>query len=384
MPDPHAPFALTDAILFTGETFIEQQALLVKAGRIVDIVPVAAIPEGYQRQSYPHAILAPGFIDTQVNGGDNVLLNENPTIEGVLRIVQAHRKTGTTRILPTCVTDDRAIMQRSIEAVRAARLLDTSILGVHQEGPHLNPDYQGAHHLQWLCELSPEDIARYKAMDGEIYILTLAPERTKPGQIQQLVQQGITVCIGHTDATQEQVKAALAEGARGFTHLYTRMPPIRTRAPGVAVYAMNDANSYCGIIGDGAHVDPELIRLALRAKEKDRLYFVSDASPAAGAKNPQPFKMSGVMAYPQDKVCVNESGTIVGAQLTLGECVVEAIKTMKLPPETVLRMASTIPAAFLGLNKKFGYLLPDFQADIVALDHNFKATAVWRSGEKVV
>ncbi|MDD3183624.1 MAG: amidohydrolase family protein, partial [Alphaproteobacteria bacterium] len=148
-------------------------------------------------------------------------------------------------------------------------------------------------------------------------------------------------------------------------------------------YAMNDADSYCGIIGDGTHVDPELVKLALRAKKKDRLYFVSDASPAAGAEKAQPFKMSGVMAYPQDKICVNESGTIVGAKLTLGECVVEAIKRMKLPPETVLRMASTIPAAFLGLDKKFGYLLPNFEADIVALDHNFKATAVWRSGEKV-
>jgi N-acetylglucosamine-6-phosphate deacetylase len=162
------------------------------------------------------------------------------------------------------------------------------------------------------------------------------------------------------------------------------MPPIKTRDPGVAVIALNDNETYAGLIADGFHIDPELVRLVVKAKAPDKLFMVSDAAPCAGAITAKPYIMGGVRVTPQNGHCVNDDGTLAGAQKTLGECVPFAIKEIKLDPERVLRMASTIPADFLGLGKRFGRLLPNYTADIVGLDQSFAPSSVWQNGIKIV
>lgn len=383
MTNTASPYALTDAIVFTGETFVEKQAVLVKDAQIVDLVPTGQIPDTFAPVSCANQILAPGFIDCQVNGGGNVLLNDQPTVEGVLAIAAAHRRTGTTRLIPTCISDKPEIMHAALLAVREARKIEPSVLGVHFEGPHLSPSLSGAHDMNLIRPMTEADMAVYQAEAGEIFILTLSPDMVSPAQISQLIRQGITVSIGHCAASLEDVQAALDAGVRSFTHIMTRMPPIKTREPGVAVLALNDRHSYAGLIADGHHLHPELVRLVVRAKTEDRLYMVSDAAPPAGADHPLPYTMGGVNVTPKDGLCVNDEGVICGAHDTLGQCVATAIRSIRLDPERVLRMASTIPAEFLGMGGRLGKLLPGFQADIVALDHTFKAQSVWRDGLRV-
>jgi len=383
MTNAPAPFALTDSILFTGEAFVEKQALLVREGHVVDIVPNHVIPSDFPTIPCAGQILAPAFIDCQVNGGGNILLNNTPTVDGVLAIAAAHRKSGTTRLLPTCISDTAEVMSAALHATREARNRDPSVLGVHFEGPHLSPAMSGAHESQLIRPMSQADLDLYRAETGEKFILTLSPEQATPDQIRQLVRQGLIVSIGHSCANGPQVTAALDAGVTSFTHILNRMPPISTRDPGVAVYALNHRASYAGIIADGFHIDPELVRLVVRAKDPDRLYMVSDAAPPAGADIPLPYIMGGVRVTPKDGKCINDNGVVAAAGATLGQCVPIAIKEIRLDPEQVLRMASTIPAAFLGLGQSLGKLLPTYKADIVAMDMSFKTQAVWRDGIKV-
>ncbi|MGE4352368.1 MAG: N-acetylglucosamine-6-phosphate deacetylase [Bdellovibrionales bacterium] len=376
--------ALTDAILFTGEAFVEGQTLLVQDGKIVDIVAKGSVPAGFERVSCAHSILAPAFIDCQVNGGGNVLLNATPTAEGVLTIARAHRKTGTTRLLPTCISDTPDVMAASLQAVRAARVADSSILGIHFEGPHLSPELSGAHDLSLIRPMEDRDEALYRAQEGEVFLLTLSPEQVSLDQISKIKRQGVIVSIGHCAASLEQVQTAIDAGVTGFTHIMNRMPPVRTREPGVAVLALNDTTTYAGVILDGMHLHPELARLVVRSKAEDKLFMVSDAAPPAGAETPLPYVMGGERVVPDAQGrCINDKGVITGAHRTLGECVPVAIRDIRLDPERVLRMASTIPAAFLGLGDRFGKLLPGFVADIVQLDHGFKVQRVWQDGVTV-
>lgn len=383
MTMPSSPYALTDAIVFTGEAFVEKHAILVKERHVVDLVPKARIPDGYQVTSCANQILAPAFIDCQVNGGGNVSLNDTPTVEAVLQIAAAHRKSGTTRLIPTCISDTPETMRAALQAVRGAMKIDAGILGTHFEGPHLSPSLSGAHDIALIRPVGDADMTLYCAEAGEIFILTLSPEQVTPAQIQKLVEQNIIVSIGHSCASLEEVQAALNAGARSFTHIMNRMPPIKTRDPGVAVLALNDRNSYAGLIADGFHIHPELVRLVVRSKAEDRLYMVSDAAPPAGADTPLPYTMGGVKVTPKDGKCINEKGVVAAALNTLGECVPIAIRDLRLDPERVLRMASTIPAEFLGIGDRLGKILPGYQADIVALDHSFKAQSVWTNGAKV-
>lgn len=381
-----ASFALTDAIVFTGETFVENQALCIQDGHVLDIVSNDKVPADFARIALPHNILAPGFIDCQVNGGGNVLLNNTPTKDGVLAIAAAHRRTGTTRLLPTVITDTVDIMESAIAATRQARAQDASIIGIHLEGPHISPIHTGIHNAAFVRAPDAQDMQRYHPVDGETMMITVAPETVPAQTIAQLTAQNIIVSLGHTLAAADQVREALTAGAKGFTHLYNRMKFMSSREANVVGVALDDDNSWCGMIGDSHHLAPELYRLAMKAKPEDKLFFVSDAGAPAGADDPQPYVMCGAKLYPDAArlLCVNPDGTLGSSIMTLGQIVSFAIKERKLAPERALRMASAIPAAYLGREKTLGKLLPTYQADIVALDHSFKAQAVWRAGQKVV
>lgn len=384
MTETQTTFALTDALIFTGDVFVENQSLLVSNGKVLDIVRNSAIPDGYTPISCANQILAPGYIDCQVNGGDNVLFNDVPTTDGAIQIAKAHRKTGTTRLLPTCITDKPEIMKAAVQAARDARLVEPSVLGIHLEGPHISKEYKGAHNPLYVRTMSEGDEKLYRQESDEVFLLTLAPEEVQAEQIKRVSQNGVIVSLGHSCATQEQVKAAIKNGAKGFTHLFTRMPPITTRNAGMAAYALDEKEVYAGMIGDGIHLDHALMRLAVRVKgASDRLYLVSDAAPPAGAEAPSPYMMGGQKVTVQNGKCLNENGVVAGSSMTLGQCVATCIRDVRLDPEIVLRMASAVPAQFLGLDHRFGKLLPGYSADVVALDHSFKALSVWVNGQRV-
>ncbi len=373
--------AYCDAILFTGEAMVEGHALLADHGVVADIVPARKVPADARKIACDGLILAPGFIDAQANGGGGVLLNNAPTAETCLAIARTHRAQGTTRLLPTCLSDEPETMRRALAATRAARQTDAGILGVHLEGPCLSGDRRGVHKAACLHRLGADERELYRRQDGEIMLVTLAPECASPDDIAALAALGIRVALGHTAASPGLVRDALAAGAAGFTHLFNGMGGIAAREPGVAGVALDDRDSWCGLIADGHHVSAEMIRLALRAKPPGKVFLVSDAMPPAGCEKPEPFLLYGAEIRVENGRCVDQDGKLAGSSITLLDAARHCIRTVGVELEEALRMASLYPADFLGIAEKFGKLLPGYAADIVALTPELDIKGSWLNGE---
>ena len=369
--------ALADAVIFTGEAFVENHALLLQDGFVADIVANARVPTTARKVDCREQILAPGFVDCQVNGGGNLLFNASPTAETALAIAKAHAHYGTTSLLLTCISDTPAIMRQALEAVRVARRQDKGILGIHFEGPHLSVEKRGVHHAGFLRDITEDDIALYRPDGDEIILVTLAPERVTTEQIQRLMEQGTKVSLGHTAATAEQTRAALKAGASGFTHLFNAMPPLSARADGPAGIALDDRDSWCGIIVDGQHVSDEMIRLAERAKPPGKLFFVSDAMPPAATPTPQDFQLYEKHHHYAKGRCFTEDNRLAGSAVTMAESVRLGVTRVGFDPAEVLKMASANPAAFLGKEKLCGSLLLNRRGSVVALDEAFRLRHVW-------
>ncbi|NTU76506.1 MAG: N-acetylglucosamine-6-phosphate deacetylase [Alphaproteobacteria bacterium] len=325
-------------------------------------------------------ILAPGYIDCQVNGGGGVLFNNEPTIQALQTLVKAHTRRGTTRLLPTCTSDSSKVMERALAASRKARAKNASILGIHFEGPHLSEARRGVHAANFLRDMTAEDLGFYLPQDDEIMLLTVAPERVAPEQIDLLRTQGALISLGHTAGKPHEVREALKAGASCFTHLFNGMGGFDARTPGPSGVALDDRNSWCSLIADGHHLSAEALRLAIRAKLVGKAFFVSDAMPPAACEVPASFSLYGEPISVENGQCVTAEGRLAGSSATLADCVRHSILKEEIPSEEALRMASTYPAAFLGLGKKFGKLLPDYVADIVAVNQAFEVQKVWVGG----
>ncbi|MDX2027826.1 MAG: N-acetylglucosamine-6-phosphate deacetylase [Alphaproteobacteria bacterium] len=376
MPSSSSLTALCDAAIFTGEAMVEGHALLIQDGKIVDIVAQGKIPGDAQKTSHGGHILAPGFIDAQVNGGGNILFNNTPTAEACLAIAKAHRRYGTTRILPTCITDTPEITRQAVVAAREARKKDKSILGIHIEGPHLGMERRGVHKADYLRPLNPADMQLYRPQNGEVMLITVAPENTSPENIKALRQQGVIISLGHTQAKPEEIHAVLTAGATGFTHLFNGMGGISARDASPAQVALDDRDSWCGLIADGHHVSAEMIRLALRAKPKGKIFLVSDAMAPAATDTPQPFQLYGEAIRVESGRCINHEGKLAGSSITLADAVRHCVQNVGVELEEALRMTSTYPAEFLGLGRQLGRLLPGYEADVIALNQELKASPV--------
>lgn len=376
---PHTIKAFCDATILTGEAMVEQHALLVRGDSIVDIVGNRHIPADAKKIPCPGQILAPGLIDAQVNGGGNRLLNNDPTVETCLAIAKAHRNYGTTGLLLTCISDTPEISAKALASIREAQKQDQTILGAHMEGPHLAEEKRGVHCSGALRPLSDADIAFYQPVGDEIMLLTVAPEAVTSADVQKLSQKCI-ISLGHSNALSRQIKVLLENGATGFTHLYNGMSGMSAREPGVAGTALDDRHSWCSLIADGHHVAPEMVRLALRAKPQGKVFLVSDAMAPAAAPQPGPFQLYGQPIKVENGCCVSAEGKLAGSAITLLDAVRYCIQEVGIEFDEALRMAATYPAAFLRIGHKFGKLLPNYAANIVALTPSLDLRAVWSVG----
>ncbi len=330
--------------VFDGQDLQRDMVLCVEGGRVAALVPVAEAPAGLRRVA---GTLAPGFVDLQVNGGGDVLLNHIQTPAGLATMAAAHRRFGTVAILPTVITDAPDVLERAADAVIAARGM-AGLLGLHIEGPHISIPRRGTHAAQLVRPLDAATLAvlrRLRAADVPVMI-TLAPEAVTPGQIAQIVAMGVTVSLGHTDATAAATRAALAEGASCFTHLFNAMSPMLNRTPGVTGAAIN-STAYCGIICDGIHVADEMVGLAIRARPvPDRMFLVSDAMPTVGGSDR--FTLYDMEIRLVDGRLVNAEGSLAGAHVTMAQSVKRLVDVVGVDLTTALRMAVSTPARVIG------------------------------------
>jgi N-acetylglucosamine-6-phosphate deacetylase len=373
--------ALVNGRILAGENIVNGQTVLLADDRVEAVVhaadPRCRDAAGVDLQGN---ILLPGFIDVQVNGGGGVLFNDDPSPESIRAIGAAHRQFGTTGFLPTLISDDLDTIAQAIAAVQSS--LDAQrpgALGIHIEGPFLNWARRGVHDPKHLRRLDNGVISLLCSLRGGRTVLTLAPELTTTDMIAQLAGGGVLVCAGHSDASYAQTAAAIAHGVRGFTHLFNAMAPLAPREPGIVGAALYDDNTWCGIIVDGYHVDPVMLKLALRCKRHDRFMLVTDAMPAVGSSAGS-FILQGRTIQVVDGVCRDENGTLAGTALDMASAVRNAVQLLDLSIAEAARMASEYPAAFLGLDQELGRIAPGFRANLVLLDDELQVQRTWIEG----
>ena len=362
--------------------FRDDVAVLVDGAHIAAIVPhddprVRNADDTYDLRGNT---LLPGFIDVQVNGGGGVLFNDAPTVETIRRIGAAHRRFGTTGFLPTLISDDADKMRAAIAAVDEAIARGVpGVLGIHLEGPYIAPARRGAHDAAKFRVPDANEIDLVCSLRNGRTVLTLAPDAVSPGLVRRFVERGVIVCLGHSDASHEQARAALDAGARGFTHLYNAMSPLLGRAPGMVGAALEDRASWCGIIVDGHHVHPASLRVALAAKPRGKLMLVTDAMPPVGADDSS-FVLAGKRISVRNGRCETDDGVLAGSALDMAGAVRNAVAALGVTLDEAARMAATYPAQFLGLDATHGRIAAAQRADFVARNADGAIADVWIGG----
>jgi N-acetylglucosamine-6-phosphate deacetylase len=374
--------ALTGGRVLLDDGFAEDRAVLIEGARIAAVVPRSdPRVKGARAIELERAYLLPGFVDCQVNGGGGALFNDDPSVATIRTIAAAHRRFGTTTLLPTLISEDFAVIERAIGAARAA--IDASVpgvAGIHIEGPFINDARRGVHDAAKIRSLDERDISLLSSLGKGKTLVTLAPEMTSAATLRQLASAGVVLSAGHTDGTFEEVSAALKDGVRGVTHLFTAMSPMHHRNPGAAGAALADPGCWCGLIVDGRHVHPAVLRIALAAKRADRFMLVTDAMPCVGAAQDF-FMLQGRRIHVQDGICVDEDGTLAGSAIDMASSVRNCVEMLGLPLERAARMASLYPAEFLGLDGDIGRIAAGHRANLVALDARLHVKSTWIDGE---
>lgn len=378
--------AITGARIFDGFSWHNDKALLIDDNaRVTGIVARSDAPDSTHRHILHGGILVPGFVDLQVNGGGGVLLNDEPTLSGLTTICTAHRQFGTTSLLPTLITDTPDITARTIAAGRQAHATMLSgFLGLHLEGPHLAPARKGAHDPTLIRPIEDDDIQRLTDAVAAMPVLltTLAPDIVAPARIRKLTAAGVIVSLGHSNASADQVEDAVAAGATMVTHLFNAMSPLGHREPGMVGAALDQPCLHCGLIADGIHVDARVISLALRAKNgAGRLFLVTDAMAATGTDLTS-FTLNGRTIHRRDGRLTLADGTLAGADIDMIASVRLMHRTVGLPLDEALRMASLYPAQAVG-QTAIGHLQPGAQADFVHLSPDLTVREVWIRSKSV-
>ena len=366
--------------VFDGHRWHTDAAVLVREGRVAGIDSWGQVPPQWpQRRLPPGAILAPGFIDLQVNGGGGVLLNDQPTADGMRAIAKAHRRFGTTACLPTLITDTREQMRSAIAAAGQAAGRD-GILGLHLEGPFISPRRPGVHRPDRIARATAADLDELRALAGAgRSLVTLAPECVPAGFVRALTSAGVRVSIGHSEASAALVMQAADDGATGVTHLFNAMPPLSGREPGIVGTALSERRLTAGLIVDGIHVDAVSIRAAFAAKRAEGIALVTDAMPTVGT-NLNSFQLVGRTIRLANGRLTTEQGTLGGAHLDMASAVRNAVRLAQIPLEDALRSASLTPARFLGMDNERGTLVAGARADLVALTEDLGVIATWIGG----
>ncbi len=372
--------AILGARILSGGVWLDDHALVIAGGRISGIAPVDAIAPDLSVEELTGGYLLPGFFDTQVNGGGGVLFNDCPTLDCVAAIAAAHRRFGTTALLPTLISDDLAVIERGIAAVAdSIRAGVPGVFGIHIEGPFLNPAKHGIHDTTKIRKLDASAVDLLASLKGGKTLVTLAPECVEPGLIRALTQRGVVVSVGHSLATFEVMERAVAEGLTGVTHLFNAMSQLASREPGV-VGAAIDLNLISGLIVDGYHVHPASLRAVYRALGSMNLMLVTDAMPSVGSSE-KGFALGDVWIGNESGALRGPDGTLAGSNLNMAAALRNAVTMMKIDLADASRMASATPAAFMGLDHEFGGIAKGQRADLVHLNDSLIPQCTWIGGQ---
>ena len=378
--------AITATRLFDGHRWHEDAALLVEFGHVSAVVGVSDIPAASHRLDLGDGIVAPGFVDLQVNGGGGVLFNNDPSVAAIRTICAAHAQFGTTALLPTLITDTVAVNEAAIAAgTAAADERVPGFLGLHLEGPHLSLARKGTHDPALIRPMDESDLDRLVRAGRALpnLLCTVAAETVSPLQISALVEAGVIVSIGHSDADYAAAIAAFAAGATMATHLFNAMSQLGNREPGVVGAVLDTPAVFAGLIADGIHVHPASVAVALRARAAPgKVFLVTDAMSQTGTDLTS-LTLNGRTITRADGALRLADGTLAGADLDMIDAVRFMHRRIGVPLEEALRMASLYPAQALGVDAEHGHLAQGTLANFVHLNHDLGVASTWIAGRKV-
>jgi N-acetylglucosamine-6-phosphate deacetylase len=364
-----------NARLFDGERFCDG-ALVVEGDRVLGI----GAAQG-QVIDLGGGILAPGFLDLQINGSGGVQVDGALDVAGLRVICDSQASLGATACLPTLITDTYEATVAVVGAgIAAAKAGVPGFLGLHLEGPHLDPRRKGAHDLALIRPMQARDLdlLLHAARNLPSLMCTLAPEAATAEQIAALTAAGALVSLGHSDCSADQAQAAMAAGAACATHLFNAMSQLGNREPGLAG-AILAGGGFAGLIADGIHVDPLTLRVALAAKE-DGLFLVTDCMAVAGTDRTE-FTLGGRGVLRRDGRLTLADGTLAGADVTLAQSLWVLVQRAGASPDRALAMATSVPARAIGRADSHGHLATGRMADFVHLSDDWQLQAVWRGGQ---
>lgn len=366
--------ALIAREIFTGHDIQTGKAVLIRDGKIVDTVPVEDIPAGYRVRELPGYMLAPAFIDLQIYGGNGLLFSADLSTAALEATYEYCLQGGCTQFMITMATNSIDKFIHGLEVAREYRRSGgKGLLGVHLEGPYINPAKKGAHIEKYIKTPTLEEITLLLQKGKDVFrMMTLAPERCDPACIDLLLRNGIIVSAGHSNATYDEAIDGFYKGIPAATHLFNAMSPLQGRQPGMlgAIYDNNDVR--CSVVCDGVHVDFASIRISKKIMQ-DRLFFITDAvTEVQYGEYTHLFK--------GDRYTLPD-GTLSGSSLTMLRCVTNGVEKVGIPLPEALRMASLYPAAVLGEQEKRGCIQPGACADLVLLDDQLNILQVIVDGE---
>jgi len=360
--------------IFTGQTIETGKAVLVVDGKVTDIVDSSAIPAGYRQKDLSGYMLAPAFVDLQIYGGNGRLFSADLTTDALEAVYEYCLQGGCTQFLITLATNS---IEKFLQSMDVARNYQAGggkgLLGIHLEGPYINPAKKGAHVEKFIKKPTIQELEKLLEKGKGIFkMMTLAPEQCDRECIDLLLDNNIVVSAGHSNAKYGQAIDGFYQGIPAATHLFNAMSPLQGREPGIvgAIYDNPDVRS--SIVCDGIHVDFASVRISKKMMG-DRLFFITDAVTEVQYGD-------YVHVFKGDRYTLPD-GTLSGSSLTMLQAVKNGVEKAGIPLPEALRMASTYPAAVMGLEKKFGAIQPGAQADFILLDEQLDLIQVIIDGE---
>ncbi|MEP1383627.1 MAG: N-acetylglucosamine-6-phosphate deacetylase [Paraglaciecola sp.] len=363
-----------------NQGWLEDYVVIVKNKIIEAIVPLSDTHSSIPLHDLGGAYLTPGFFDTQVNGGGGVLFNDETNVEGIAKIFDAHLQFGTTAILPTLISDDLSKVSTALASIDSAiEAGEVGIHGVHIEGPFINPQRKGIHNQDKFRLLDKDSVKLLSSLKHGKLLLTVAPELQNLAHLTSLAEEGVIVAAGHTAATYPQMVAALRSNVTCFTHLFNAMTPLATREPGVVGAALEDINSWVGVIVDGHHVHDSTLKIALAVKPKGKVFLVTDAMSTVG-DDKNWFTLDGQTITCNGGMCASEEGTLAGSCLDMLSAVKNTTVRLGVSFHEAVNMASLYPAQMMGLDHAIGSIEVGKEASMLAIDSELSITRIWVNG----
>lgn len=368
-------YALTNSQIYTGNSILENYALVVSEGIIQDICPIKSLSKNIKTYDLHGSILSPGFIDLQVNGCGGVQFNDHVEALSIktLKTMQiTNRCFGCTSFLPTLITSSDILIQQAIKTIRFfLNHNKNQILGLHLEGPFINSKKKGIHNPA-LIRLPTTSMIDYLCKNSDIIKkITLAPEQIDTTIIEKLQRSGICISIGHSNATYKETRLSFSCGITCGTHIFNSMPPLTAREPGVIGAIFDNPDIYCSIIADGIHVHWSNIKSTKKIKGR-KLILITDSTSPAGCNSIKNFIFSGKTIFYQNHMCIDSKGILGGSSLTMIQAIQNSINCANIPLDEAIRMATLYPARVIGVDHSLGSLQINKIANLTVFNKNYQ------------